>query len=277
MSESRKSRRSTDGNSGLSIRWMGQAGFIIENDRVRLAIDLYLSDYLAKKYAGKEFPHRRMMPPPVRPENLTGIDLYLCTHKHSDHMDPETFPVVMNNNPACKAVIPASLRKHAAGLGISRDRLIPIDAGESANFTELDLRIYAIPSAHEELETDAEGRHIFLGYVISAGVRRIYHSGDCVPYDGLAETLSQSAPDIALLPVNGRDEFKKSRGIPGNFRPDEAIALCRQTGIRKLIPHHFGMFDFNTADMNELKQLVRKNAGAMPEIEIPEPGSKIYW
>eukprot|EP00752_Nemacystus_decipiens_P019106 g17162.t1 len=35
-------------------------------------------------------------------------------------------------------------------------------------------------------------------------------------------------------------------GIPGNFTLEEAINLCKDAGIGWMIPHHFGMFAFNT-------------------------------
>ena len=33
---------------------------------------------------------------------------------------------------------------------------------------------------------------------------------------------------IALLPVNGRDDDRKSGKIPGNFTVDEAVDLCQK-------------------------------------------------
>jgi L-ascorbate metabolism protein UlaG (beta-lactamase superfamily) len=77
---------------------------------------------------------------------------------------------------------------------------------------------------------------------------RIYHSGDCVPYPGLADELRRMAVDVAILPVNGRDAQPSAAGIPGNFTFDEAVALCRQAGINAMVACHFGMFDFNTVE-----------------------------
>ena len=76
----------------LQLHWLGQAGFVIAWDDRRLMIDPYLSDALALKYAGTRFPHQRMMPPPVTAEQIDCLDLVLCTHAHSDHMDPGLLP-----------------------------------------------------------------------------------------------------------------------------------------------------------------------------------------
>jgi len=59
---------------GAAVWWLGQAGFLIAQGGLRIVIDAYLSDSLAEKYRGKAFPHNRMMPPPVAPDALTGID-----------------------------------------------------------------------------------------------------------------------------------------------------------------------------------------------------------
>jgi len=52
-------------DQAVGLAWLGQAGFALRHTNHRLLIDPYLSDYLAHKYAGTDFPHVRMMPPPV--------------------------------------------------------------------------------------------------------------------------------------------------------------------------------------------------------------------
>jgi L-ascorbate metabolism protein UlaG (beta-lactamase superfamily) len=77
---------------------------------------------------------------------------------------------------------------------------------------------------------------------------RIAHSGDTIPYPGLADRLRAFAADVLLLPVNGRDAGRRDARIPGNLTLDEAIALGADAGAPYLVPHHFGMFAFNTLD-----------------------------
>jgi L-ascorbate metabolism protein UlaG (beta-lactamase superfamily) len=131
---------------------------------------------------------------------------------------------------------------------------------------------YALASAHEVLATDAAGQQRFLGYVIQFGGLRIYHSGDCVPYPGLAAELRRHAVHVAILPVNGRDAVRSAAGIPGNFTFDEAVELCRQAGIDSLLPCHFGMFDFNTVDEAWLDRRIAALAGP-PQCVRPHIGA----
>jgi L-ascorbate metabolism protein UlaG (beta-lactamase superfamily) len=103
--------------------------------------------------------------------------------------------------------------------------------------------VAAIPAAHEELTRNAASQHHFLGYMLSLDGAVIYHSGDCIPYAGLDQDVRAHAPDLALLPINGR-----GKGVAGNFTLDEAIQLSETAGIASVIAHHFGMFAFNTVD-----------------------------
>ena len=91
---------------------------------------------------------------------------------------------------------------------------------------------------------------------MQVGTWTIYHSGDCVPYDGLAERLKHWKIDLALLPINGRDP---ARGVAGNFDGEEAIALAKEISAGLVIPCHYEMFEFNTVTTDKFT-LVAKEA-----------------
>jgi len=130
------------------------------------------------------------------------------------------------------------------------------------------LEIRVIASAHEMLQTNTRGEHHFLGFILRAGNITLYHSGDCVVYEGLAQRLREERVDVALLPVNGRDPTLTARGVAGNMSFAEARDLCAAAGISLLVPHHFGMFAFNTADPAELRQQIADTV--VPRCVLPE-------
>jgi len=245
----------------LNVWWMGQSGFLIKSPRGLLAIDLYLSDHLTEKYAATDRPHIRMTRAPLQGSDLRGVDLVLASHKHSDHLDPGTLPGLLEASRAILA-IPEAIRDHALGLGLSEKRLVGLDAGDRIERAGFSVR--AVPAAHESLDTDSHGRHLYLGFVIEAEGLRLYHSGDSVVYPGLSEELGPEPFDVLFLPINGRDA---SRGVPGNMTAAEAVDLACEIGPRFVVAHHYDMFTFNTVPVAEFTALARRlKAGTLPRI-----------
>ena len=60
-----------------------------------------------------------------------------------------------------------------------------------------------------KIDTDSAGRSRFLSYVIQFAGWTIYHSGDTVLYDTLAENLKRLEIDVALLPINSRSPDRR--------------------------------------------------------------------
>jgi L-ascorbate metabolism protein UlaG (beta-lactamase superfamily) len=261
-----------DGVVGLA--WLGQAGFLIRHGQSRVLIDPYLSNRLARKHSGTEFSHERMMPPPLQAAEFQELDLVFCTHRHGDHMDPDTLTVLAKNNPLCRFVLPRAELKFAQESGLAESRLVPVTDGESVRIKQaLEFRVVA--SAHEALQTNKKGDHHFLGFALRFGDAMIYHSGDSLVYEGLSENLREMRIDLALLPVNGRSNYLSERGIVGNMNFDEAAALCLETGIPWLIPTHFGMFAFNTVAPEELQKRIGKIDSSRLRCQLPE-ASRFY-
>jgi L-ascorbate metabolism protein UlaG (beta-lactamase superfamily) len=194
---------------------------------------------------------------PLRGRELAMVDLVLCSHKHSDHMDPGTLPELLGASRDATLVVPRSLVEHATSLGVPRDRVIGIDSDESLE--SKGISIHAVAAAHERFETDDYGRHLYLGYVIELGGLRVYHSGDGLAYDGLAKRLVGSFGefDVMFLPINGRDP---ARGVPGNMSAAEAVGLANAVGPRFVVPHHYDMFTFNTVPVSAFEDEVRSLA-----------------
>ncbi len=94
-----------------------------------------------------------------------------------------------------------------------------------------------------------------MGYVIRFGQWSIYHSGDTLWFDGMEELIKPFHIDVALLPINGNDP---ARGVAGNLNPGEAAALGKAIGASVVIPCHYDMFVFNTADPKEFEMEAKK-------------------
>jgi L-ascorbate metabolism protein UlaG (beta-lactamase superfamily) len=201
---------------GVHVWWLGQSGFLIGSGGRHLVVDPYLSDTLTAKYEGTETPHVRMTPRVVEPEQLSYADVVLSTHGHTDHLDADTLRVI-----GAPLVAPARI------LDLARDR----SAGEVTGISEGEtlevagFLIEAVPAVHP-------GEHC-IGYVITAGARRIYHSGDTTWVDPGVRGV-----DVAFVPINGK---------LNNLDGPEAARLARTVEASLAIPCHYDMFEFNTA------------------------------
>jgi L-ascorbate metabolism protein UlaG (beta-lactamase superfamily) len=220
----------------LHLWWLGQSGFLVAWQGRHLLLDPYLSDSLTRKYADTDKPHERMTELVVEPAELAFVDVVTASHAHTDHLDPDTLRAL----PGVPLVAPAAHR--ALVLERAGAEPVGIDDGETVEVGG--FAIAAVPAAHEEIERDDAGRMLHLGYVVRCGPFALYHAGDTIPYDGIAERVRALGPiDVALLPINGR---LPERRVTGNLWGDEAAALAHAIGARLAVPMHFELFAFNT-------------------------------
>ncbi|WP_273565493.1 MBL fold metallo-hydrolase [Maribacter halichondriae] len=241
---------------GFRLWWLGQSGYLLQWNGKRVLIDPYLSDSLTKKYSETEKPHVRMSELVVRPELLKNISLVTSSHNHTDHLDAETLIPILKNNPDIKFIIPEANREFVANR-VGCDLDFPIGMNDGLTFTNNGFTFVGIPSKHNELARDENGNCKFMGFVIRFGEYSIYHSGDTLWYDGMVDLLKPFNVDVALLPINGN---KPERKVAGNLNCREAVELGKAINANYVIPCHYDMFTFNTADVNDFIDEAEKKA-----------------
>jgi len=244
-----------EGDTGHGhLWWLGQSGFLLHWEEAFLLFDPYLSDSLTRKYADTDKPHVRMTERVIAPERLDFVDVVTSSHNHTDHLDAETLKPLLAVNPDVRMVVPAANRGFAAErLGVDGERLSGIDAGGSLRHGPFELQ--AVPAAHEELARNEAGEYAYLGLVVRCGSWSVYHSGDTLLYEGMVEWLRPFAPEVAILPINGR---VPERRVAGNLNGEQAAWLGREIGAKQVIPCHFEMFAFNTAQPEPFIEAARE-------------------
>lgn len=195
-----------------ALWWLGNSGFALKYRSAILYVDADLSGPDA----------------PFRGAEVTHAGLILCTHRGGLH--PDTVRPMLDASARARLVIPKSMAEYANALGIHYHRMVTTDAGLRVEY--LNDRIYAVPSAHDELDWTPLGGYPHLGYLIRFGAVTIYHSGACVPYDGIEERLRPYNVTVALLPIGGR---------PHRFEIAEAAQLAESIGASWLVPMNYGM------------------------------------
>jgi L-ascorbate metabolism protein UlaG (beta-lactamase superfamily) len=240
-------RAAAEDHLHIHLWWLGQSGFLVQCQGRHLLFDPYLSDSLTEKYANTDTPHVRISERVVHPGSLNATDVVTSSHNHTDHLDPETLvPLIRVNGRAITLVAPEANRDFVMRrLGVG-DRLDPglayvgLDVGEAATVGPFQLT--AVLAAHDQLTKDSEGRHVYLGYVVRVSGWSLYHSGDTVVYPGMARDLAGKRIDVAMLPINGK---------AGNMDGIDAAHVAKDIGAKLVIPCHYDMFEFNTADPYE--------------------------
>jgi L-ascorbate 6-phosphate lactonase len=197
-----------------TLWWLGHAGFI-----VRFAtITFYVDPCLSRPGA------------PLQGSDIRHADMILATHAHLGHLDPASVIPMLESSKRAKLVLPKSAAEQAHAAGIGYHRMTTTDADLRIEYFKADLygRVYAVPSAHPQLDWTAGGGYPYLGYLIRFGRWTIYHAGDCALYEGLAERLRPYNVSVALLPVGGK-----------NFSVSEAAQLAADIGATWIVPMHY--------------------------------------
>jgi len=246
--------------------WLGQSGFLIQWNGKCLLLDPYLSDSLTKKYANTNKPHVRLSELVIEPQLLDFIDIVTSSHNHTDHLDAETLIPILGLNPGIKFIIPEANRSFVADR-VKCDSAFPIGLNDKEKVSWNDFTFYGMPAAHNTIERDEGGRAKFMGYVVQFGKFKIYHSGDTLWYDDMVELLKPHKVDVAFLPINGNDP---TRGVAGNLNGEEAARLGREMDASLVIPHHYDLFEFNTADPADFVSAAQQHSQPVKVLKLGE-------
>lgn len=226
--------------NAVSIRYIGQEGFIFGYKNLSVAIDPYLSYYVDEN-CSELVKWRRKYAPPIKPEKLGFLDYVFCTHTHYDHADPITLAKFANAGNKTKFVVPASEVDTFLSYGITKERIIAAKCGEKVAFGSFSFE--SIPAAHEEFHVDENGNYKEVGYILYFGKFKFCHLGDTLVYDGLEEKIDRA--DVAFIPVNGRDYFRNKLDILGNIDANEAARLAKKSKIKLFVPMHHDLYEVN--------------------------------
>ncbi len=251
--------RAAEAPRGTAVLWwMGQMGLWIKMGNTVLSVDYFASDT----------PGRRI-PPPVPADKVTGVDIFLGTHDHLDHIDHAAWRLFGAGCPEAQFVFPLLHASAVSADGIGEERQHGLGDGTAVRIGDITIR--AIAAAHEFLSPDPQtGLHPCLQYVIEGSGVRIYHAGDTLRYEGMLPRLRAFGPmDAALLPINGRDGARYRRGCIGNMTFQEAADLAGELRPRLTIPGHWDMFADNSADPDAFRDYLDVKYSGRLKCQVP--------
>jgi L-ascorbate metabolism protein UlaG (beta-lactamase superfamily) len=256
--------------SSVGIVALGQAGFALRSGADLVLIDPFLSPR-----------PDRLADPVVDPRGLLGVTLVLATHEHGDHLDLPTWALIAEASPAARFVVPEPLLPLVAAAGIPGDRVTGVRIGSPVEIGG--VRATPVPARHAvriedgySLSDDGDGPQRFVGYVIEVDGVRLYHAGDTLADAAIVRAVDALHPDIALLPINGRDPGREARGVVGNLSPDEAAELARDLSVGLAIPMHFDAIRGNEGEPDAFVRAMRRRHPTAA-VWVPGSGAAFVW
>ena len=121
-----------------------------------------------------------------------------------------------------------------ADWGISEERVQ--EASPEAYALGKNLQVRSIPAAHPKLRIDQDNQPHTVGYLFQHNNKTLYLAGDTSVCDELINELNQIGPiDVALLPVNEDNYFRRRRGIVGNIVSAKLLAWLLKSAS-KVVP-----------------------------------------
>lgn len=201
----------------MKITWLGQAGLLFENKETKIMIDPYLSNSVEKTNPKS---YRRC---PVD-ESFFDVkpDVMIFTHNHLDHYDPETVKKFITEKTNITVLSPESVWNEVRKIGGDNNFVM---FNRHTSWTENNIKFTAVKAEHSDATA--------IGVIIDDGEKKYYITGDTLYNKEIFEDIP-SGIDIVFLPVNG---------VGNNMNVTDAKEFAKQTGAKKVVPLHFGLFD----------------------------------
>lgn len=214
----------------IAVWYLGQNGFILKGASGPLiGIDLYLTNSCATSFAHLPFRLDRQLPVFIEPEHLD-VDVFITTHSHQDHADPETIKRV--NKEKLRFLGPYDAIEVYQRCGVERlsceitypGHAIDLGGGVSAKAT------FAFPTD----DTDLNHTGVLLTF---ANGMTFFNSGDTAYSEGVKKLWPKNV-DVCAICMNGGFH---------NLSHFDAARIIAEIQPKRVIPCHYDMMVNNVS------------------------------
>ena len=128
--------------------WLGQAGFVFKTPAGQIVYaDPYLSDAVERLHGFK-----RLSLAPIAAEEVRA-DLLVMTHEHTDHLDPDSIPVIARGNSQCRFAGPIGCMEGLERAGVAPQRRILLEPGRAHDLGG--VVVHAVAADHGDYSPSA--------------------------------------------------------------------------------------------------------------------------
>ncbi|MAJ80147.1 MAG: MBL fold metallo-hydrolase [Porticoccaceae bacterium] len=253
--------------------WIGHSTFLINNGDLQILTDPIFSDRASPfSWIGP----RRLVPPAMRVDQVSDVDVVTISHNHYDHLDISSLISLQKSNPKCLILVPMGDKKLLDTAGIKN--VFEFDWWDSIKVNN--TKFFFTPAQHWSARglTDRNLSH-WGGWYIQTPEMSLYHVGD----SGYSEDFRQvrerlGSPKYAFIPIGAYAPrwFMKSAHVD----PAEAFQIAIDVGAEYSVAMHWGTFSLSDEPTFEpllRLQQIRRDSG-LPEnyFFAPEMGEIIY-
>ncbi len=204
---------------GVEIKWLGHAGFLINNSKI-----IYIDPYNIKDGSQK-------------------ADLILITHSHYDHCSVADINKIIKEG--TKIVMPADCQSKITRFNIPIEMHI-IEPEQELIYQG--IKIFTLPAYNVDKPFHSK-EESWVGYLIKMNNFLIYHAGDTDVIPEMQKLTGYNKRIVALLPVGGR--FTMSA--------EEAVEAAKIIKPFLVIPMHYGSVVGTAEDAEEFKEFCKEN------------------
>ncbi len=201
----------------MKVIWLGQAGLLFENEKVKIMIDPYLSDS-----CGKVNPKSKRRVPVDEEMLKINPDIIICTHNHLDHLDPETLHHYLTEDSNVTVLCSENGFPEVREFGGNNNYILMHPGTE---WTERGIKFSAVSAEHSELSA--------LGIIVDDGEKKYYITGDTLYNKNIFAELPSDIYAV-FLPINGKGN---------NMNMTDAARFAKEVGAKRTVPLHWGLFD----------------------------------
>ena len=237
-------------DDAVALWFLGQNGFLIKDaSGLLIGIDLYLSNSCAATFAHLPFRLDRQLPVFIEPEDLD-IDVFLTTHSHDDHADPETIRRVRKQGTTFVGPFDSQRVYSECGVPeLSRRLIHPGETIVLSTSTKVQAT-FALPTDNTDLN------HTGVLLEFANGIR-FFNTGDTAFAERLAALLPRDI-DICTICINGGFH---------NLAPTQAAAIVAAVRPRVVVPCHYDMM-VNNVGSPDLFRTALESCGADAEFRL---------
>ncbi|MGB9699663.1 MAG: MBL fold metallo-hydrolase [Thermodesulfobacteriota bacterium] len=230
-------------NPGIHVGWVGHSTFLISFLGIYILTD--------PNFAERLLIARRVVGLPIKPEEISELDIILITHAHYDHFDLESLKRLPKKS---HLIIP----RGCLDLVSKWPFLKVIEMSWEDRKEIQNVQIEAFRPAHWGKRSFFDNKDRgYNSYLISKQGRHILFAGDTGYTPIFAQKGKNIKIDLAFFPITAYkpDWFRRNHASP-----EEALQMFIESGAKFMIPMHWGTFILSHEPLPEPVERLQKEA-----------------